>query len=568
MGAALRQLRFAFAAFLAVSLLSGCGSNGDSAPGNVRDPRPNILLIVVDDLGLNDLSLFGSEIETPNIDALAREGVMLADFNAGPNCSPTRAMLMTGVDNHVVGLGWMAEVLPDHLRGRPGYEGYLNQRAATLPELLSDAGYNTYMTGKWHLGTTEETSPAARGFDRTFSLANGGAGAFHNQLWLLPHDPLVYRENGKRVETLPDDFYSTRFYTEKMIEFIDSDLADGKPFLAFLSYTSPHWPLQAPAESIAKYEDTYLDGYDALKSRRLQRLKDLGFHQQGIEAFPRMLKGRPWVELTEEEQRYESKKMAIYAAMVDDLDVHIGVIVDHLKKTGEYENTLIFFMSDNGPEGNNILMGPGMDEYVEDCCDNSYENMGNPDSYVIYGPDWAQAGNVPLRTYKAHTSQGGLLVPAFAHYPKNYPGGRTSGEFLTVKDVLPTLLEVANVEHPGGAAYRGREVAELEGRSMQPLLLGRQDSIREPADYMGWEIFGRRAIRRGDWKAIYVAQPLFGENDVPLVRLNTWQLYNLDEDPGEVNDLSARNPGKLNELVALWDEYAARNKIFIREEGA
>lgn len=561
----MRHLPFALAAFLTVSLLSGCGSDSNPAPVADGDPRPNILLIMVDDLGLNDLSLFGSEIETPNIDALARNGVILADFNAGPNCSPTRAMLMTGVDSHVVGLGWMAEVLPDFLKDRPGYEGYLNQRAATLPELMADAGYNTYMTGKWHLGNTEETSPFARGFDRTFSLANGGAGAFQNQLWLLPHDPIVYRENGKQVEVLPDDFYSTHFYTEKMIEFIDSDLGDGKPFLAFLSYTSPHWPLQAPAESIAKYEDTYLDGYDALKSRRLQRLKDLGFHEQDIDAFPRMLKGRPWIELTDEEQRYESKKMAIYAAMVDDLDVYIGVIVDHLKRIGEYENTLIFFMSDNGPEGNNILMGPGMNEYLEACCDNSYENIGNPDSYVIYGPDWAQAGNVPLRTYKSHTSQGGLLVPAFAHFPKNYPGGRTSDEFLTVKDVVPTILEVAKVEHPGSRMYRGREVVELEGRSMHPLLLGRQDYIRAPADYMGWEIFGRRAIRKGDWKAIYVAQPLFGENDVPWVKLNTWQLYNLAEDPGEVNDLSAQHTGKLNELVALWDEYAARNEIFIRE---
>jgi len=561
----LRHLRFAPAAFLAVSLLSGCGGDGGSAPVSEGDARPNILLIVVDDLGLNDLSHFGSEIGTPNIDALVRDGVMLADFNAGPTCSPTRAMLMTGVDSHVVGLGWMAEVLPDFLKGRPGYEGYLNQRAAALPELMADAGYNTYMTGKWHLGNTEETSPFARGFDRTFSLANGGAGAFQNQLWLLPHDPIVYRENGKRVEVLPDDFYSTRFYTEKMIEFIDSDLGDGKPFLAFLSYTSPHWPLQAPAESITKYEDTYLDGYDALKSRRLQRLKDLGFYEQDINAFPRMLKGRPWVELTEEEQRYESKKMAIYAAMVDDLDVYIGVIVDHLKSIGEYENTLIFLMSDNGPEGNNILMGPGMDEYLEACCDNRYENIGNADSYVIYGPDWAQAGNVPLRTYKAHTSQGALLVPAFAHFPKIYPGGRTSDEFLTVKDVVPTILEVAKVKHPGGGMYRGREVAELEGRSMHPLLLGRQDSIREPTDYVGWEIFGRRAIRKGDWKAIYLALPLFGENDVPLVKLQTWQLYNLADDPGEVNDLSAEHPAKLNELVALWDEYAERNDIFIRE---
>ena len=458
----------------------------------------------------------------------------------------------------------MAEVRPPWVEGKPGYEGHLNDRVAPMPALLADAGYNTYMTGKWHLGLTEETSPSARGFQRTFILANAGAGAFSNQLAMLPFDPIIYRENGEVVEVLPDDFYSTRAYSEKMIEFIDSDLDDGRPFFGYVAYTAPHWPLQAPQASIAKYEDAYLEGYDVIKERRLARLKALGHYDEDIKAFPRMLSGKPWSELSEDEQRYSAKKMAIYAAMVDDIDVYIGKIIDHLKAVGEFENTLILFMSDNGPEGNNMLNGPGMPEYLEECCDNSYENIGNADSYVMRGPDWAQASNVPLRTYKSHTSQGGIRVPAIVHFSGNYPSGTSTDEFLTVKDVLPTFLEVANAEHPGGKAYRGHKVVEMEGRSMHPHLLGETDSVREPGDFVGWELFGRRAMRQGDWKAIFVSKSLFGENDVPPpVQSEVWQLYNLSEDPGEVNDLSEQNPEKLAELVALWDAYVQTSGVII-----
>ena len=556
--------RLPIAVLLAFLLVVGFVSYGESTKETGQDTRPNILLIVVDDLGFNDLSVFGSEIDTPNIDALANGGVLLNDFNVAPTCSPTRAMLMSSADTHVSGLGWMAEVRPPWVEGKPGYEGYLNDRVAAMPALLADAGYNTYMTGKWHLGLSEERSPTARGFQRTFVLANAGAGAFSNQLAMLPFDPIIYRENGKQVETLPDDFYSTRAYSRKMIEFINSDLDDGKPFFGYVAYTAPHWPLQAPQESIAKYQDTYLEGYDVIKERRLARLKELGHYEDDIEPFPRMLSGKPWDELSEEERRYSAKSMAIYAAMVDDLDVYIGELVDHLKAIGEYENTLILFMSDNGPEGNNMTKTPGMPEYLAECCDNSYENIGNADSYIVLGPDWAQAGNVPLRTFKSHTSQGGIRVPAIAHFGGKYPAGTSTDEFLTVKDVLPTLLEVANAEHPGGQVYRGRKVVEMEGRSMHSHLLGQSDSVREVDDHVGWELFGRRAIRQGDWKAIFVSKSLFGENDVPPpVKTRVWQLYNLYEDPGEINDLAEQNPEKLTELIALWDDYVERNGVII-----
>lgn len=561
----MRSLFFGMALCL---LAAGCAEPGHNGTATAPDSRPNILLVVVDDLGFNDLGLFGSEIETPNLDALARGGLTFTNFHAANTCSPTRAMLMTGADAHIVGLGEMAETLhmpevfglTDRV-GVPGYEGYLNFRAATLPELLQDAGYNTYMTGKWHLGLTEETSPSARGFDRTFVTLRGGAGAFQNQLAVLPDQPTIYRENGKRVETLPEDFYSTRHYTDKMIEFIDSGLEDDRPFFAYLAHTSPHWPLQAPQESIARYIDRYDEGYDVLKQRRLARLKELGWFEPDTEPFPRMPGQRPWDDLSAEEKRYESRKMAIYAAMVDDIDVHVGRLVDHLKAIGEYDNTLIFFMSDNGPEGNDRGRYPGMAEFLEACCDNRYENLGNADSYVFPGPNWAQASNTPLRTFKGFLSQGGVLVPAFVHFPGAYPGARTSDAFLTVKDIMPTFLDLAEAGHPGEATYKGREVVAMQGRSMRPLFAGERESIREPDDYMGWHASGRRAIRQGDWKILYLPGDGPGNSMVPLASTNVWQLYNLADDPAETDDLADEYPEKLREMIGLWDDYVARNGV-------
>ena len=344
-----RTFLSAIALTLLCSVAACSGPDPDTPDG--ADSRPNVLLIVVDDVAFNDLGLLGSEIRTPNIDTLAREGVFLTNFHVAPNCSPTRAMLFSGTDSHNAGLGNMFEDLAPNQEGNPGYEGYLNFQVAALSELFLEAGYNTYMTGKWHLGLTQETSPAARGFEKSYGSLQGGAGAFGNMLPIIGPGKALYRENGVKLETLPEDFYTTRFYTELMMDYIGSDLDDGKPFFAYLAYTSPHWPLQAPQESIARYQGVYDAGYDALVEQRLQNLKDRGLIDADVEPFPRLLDERPWNELSPEEQRYQAKIMEIYAAMVDDVDVYIGRIIDYLKQIGEYENTVIFFMSDNGPEG-------------------------------------------------------------------------------------------------------------------------------------------------------------------------------------------------------------------------
>ena len=548
------------AVFITLTCCLAACSGPDSDTSGSTASRPNVLLIVVDDLAFNDLGLFGSEIRTPNIDALAREGVFLTNFHVAPNCSPTRAMLFSGTDSHNAGLGNMAEDLSPNQKGNPGYEGYLNFQVAALSELFLDAGYNTYMTGKWHLGLTDETSPAARGFEKSYTLLQGGAGAFANMVPIVGPGIALYQENGKKLEELPKDFYSTRFYTDLMQEYIGADLEDGKPFFAYLAYTSPHWPLQAPQESIARYKGVYDAGYDVLREKRLQSLKDLGLVAAEVEPFPRLLDEKPWDELSLDEQRYQAKIMEIYAAMVDDVDVYIGRMIDYLKEIGEYENTVIFFMSDNGPEGHAMQHSfPEVVAWADECCDNSYENIGNADSYVWLGPNWGQAGNTPLRMFKGYPSQGGVRAPAFFHYPRSMQVAAMNDSITTVKDVMPTLLELAGVEHPGAGMFQGREVLAMQGRSVVPVLTGERDTIRAPGDYMGWELFGKQAIRQGDWKIINI--PSIPSRDVrlPVLKPGQWQLYNLAEDPAEMNDLADSNPEKLRELLALWEQYTTEN---------
>ena len=541
--------------------LAACSGPDPDTSGGMTS-RPNVLLIVVDDLAFNDLGLFGSEIRTPNIDALAREGVFLTNFHVAPNCSPTRAMLFSGNDSHNAGLGNMAEDLSPNQKGNPGYEGYLNFQVAALSELFLEAGYNTYMTGKWHLGLTQETSPAARGFEKSYAILQGGGGAFANMLPIVGPGKALYQENSEKLEELPEDFYSTRFYTDLMQDYIGADLDDGKPFFAYLAYTSPHWPLQAPQESIAGYKGVYDAGYDVLLEKRLQGLKDLGLVAAETEPFPRLLDEKPWDELSLDEQRYQAKIMEIYAAMVDDVDVYIGRMIDYLKEIGEYENTIIFFMSDNGPEGHAMQHSfPELVTWADECCDNSYENIGNADSYVWLGPNWGQAGNTPLRMFKGYPSQGGVRAPAFFHYPRAMQAAAKNDSVITVKDIMPTLLELAGIEHPGAGLFQGREVLAMQGRSIAPVLAGERASVREPDDYMGWELFGKQAIRQGDWKIINI--PSIPSRDVrlPVLKPGQWQLYNLAEDPAEMNDLAASNPEKLRELLALWERYTTENNF-------
>ncbi|WP_243748764.1 arylsulfatase [Pseudomaricurvus alcaniphilus] len=540
-----------------------CASNSAVAPAAATDKQPNILLILVDDMGFTDLGSFGGEIDTPNLDALAYAGVRFSNFQAAPTCSPTRAMLLTGTDNHVAGLGNMAEEMAPNQQGQPGYEGYLNQRVVTVASLLRDAGYRTYMTGKWHLGTSPETSPAARGFERSFAMLSGGASHYAD---MKPaYSPTAdskapYRKDGELLQQLPANFdYSSQFYVDEMIDYLEQDKDSGKPFFAYLAYTAPHWPLQAPDSAIAKYAGRYNDGYDALAQRRLQRQKTLGLLDPKATATPKPAGTLPWSALDPAARKQQTRQMEIYAAMIDQVDHHTGRLVDYLKANALLDNTLILFMSDNGAEGHDLdstwsaAMYPKIRQVIDTTHDFSYANMGKPNSYVFLGAGWAHASSPALRLYKGATSEGGTRVAAFAHFPRQLPAGHISHELVSVADITPTLLQLTGIEHPG-TDYRGRAIAPPSGTSM--LHAWRGQSV--PADLqqrvLGMELMGKRAVRAGDWKLVHMPPP-YGKG--------AWQLYNLREDIGEQRDLAASHPEQLKRMVSYWQKYASDNAVIL-----
>jgi arylsulfatase A-like enzyme len=523
--------------------------------------RPNFLVIVADDLGFSDIGAFGGEIDTPNLDRLAHAGIRFTDFHSAPACSPTRSMLLTGTDHHIAGIGTMLEVVPPGFKGAPGYEGYLNDRVVALPELLRDAGYLTLMAGKWHLGNTIDRTPWARGFERSFALLPGGASHYGN----VPGDFLPalsrYAEDDQFV-SVDDDFYSSDFYADTLLRYFRERSADpesqDRPFFAYLPFQAPHWPLQAPEETIAKYRGRYDAGPYALRDERLAALKRLGLCPPDVAAHPVVADGEPeWSEMSTDEQALSARSMEVYAAMVDRMDQNIGRVIDYLTETGELDNTVVIFLSDNGAEGAIVeampILGGLIAAEIEKSWDNSLDNLGAPNSFIWYGPRWAQAATAPSRLHKAFTTEGGIRVVGFVTWPGFDRQHQIGTAFATVMDIAPTVLELAGVAHPG-TEYRGREVAPMRGGSLVPYLSGGADAVHDDVTGTGWELFGRRAIRQGDWKALYLPEP-YGPGD--------WQLYDLSVDPGEIDDLAAARPDKLAELLVLWDRYVEDTGVIL-----
>lgn len=517
--------------------------------------RPNFLVIVADDLGFSDIGAFGSEIDTPNLDRLAHAGIRLTDFHSAPACSPTRSMLLTGTDHHIAGIGTMVEVVPE-LRGQPGYEGFLNDRVVTVPELLRDAGYLTLMAGKWHLGMTIDRTPWARGFDRSFALLPGGASHYGE----VPGDfiPLMsrYTEDDQFV-TVDHDFYSSDFYADTLLRYLRERTEDDQPFFAYLPFQAPHWPLQAPEETIAKYRGRYDDGPDVLREERLVALTKLGLVPEGVTPHPVVSDGEPeWSERSADERALSARAMEVYAAMVDRMDYNIGKVVDYLSETGELDNTVVIFLSDNGAEGAIVeampILGGVIAAEIEKNWDNSLDNAGAANSFIWYGPRWAQAATAPSRLHKAFTAEGGIRVVGFVTWPGFERQQQVGTAFSTVMDIAPTVLELAGVEHP--AQYRGRDVEPIRGRSLLPYLSGKTEAVHDDTAGTGWELFGRYAIRQGDWKALHLPEP-YGRGD--------WQLYDLSVDPGEIDDLAATHPDKLAELIVLWERYVSDTGVIL-----
>jgi arylsulfatase len=523
----------------------------DVAIDKAVDKRPNILLIIGDDMGFSDLGAYGSEVATPNIDALASEGLRFTNFHVGATCSPTRSLLLTGVDNHRNGLGNMHEFLTPEQEGQPGYEGHLNKKVVTIVNLIRDAGYRTYMAGKWHLGIDEGYRPHDRGFEQTYALLNGAADNYSSTSAApVEGGPATFTANGEVVER-PVGIHSNQLYTDKLIGFLNPEQNGDKPFFAYLSLQTAHWPHQAPREYIDKYRDVYSAGWDVIRAQRIAKLKSLGILSEDDPGSPRFAAVPAWDTLPDEVKMVQANRMAAYAGMIDHMDVHIGRVIDHLKATGQYDNTIIIFMTDNGPD----FSQPNAEAMVADWFKARYpktavEDIGLEGSYSSYGPSWAQVAAAHLSGFKTFSTEGGLRVPFIIRYPEWIEAGQTD-EFVFVTDLSATLLEITEAKHPG-SSYQGREVFPMTAKSILPLMRGETSSHRSKDEWVGYELMGNSAIFKGDYKALrlgaWVAN--FGVEGAGV-----WRLYNLKEDPSELHDLGEQDPELLAEMIALYGAY-------------
>jgi arylsulfatase A-like enzyme len=529
------------ALLLVPAFLLACQPQNSDQDGDT--PRPNVLLIVADDLGYADLGSYGSDIRTPTLDTLAAEGLRFSRFHTSPICAPTRAMLLSGTDNHVAGLGSMFRSTD-----RWGYERHLTDRVATIPQVLGQAGYHAFMAGKWHLGTERGQLPPSHGFDRSFALHQGAANHYNNTFLSRRDSTADYSTNGTPVGW-PEGEYSTKVYTDSLIQYVEAHRGSDQPFFAYAAYTAPHWPLQVGESFWRRYEGRYDAGYEALRRSRLASLKDAGMIPEDATLPPLSPEVEPWAQLSEREKTREARKMALYAGMVDNLDRHIGRLIQTLKDIGAYENTVIIFMSDNGAAGEDFYNHPEAD-FLRSRYENSLENMGRPSSFVSYGPPWAEAGTAPFRGYKGSTYEGGVVAPLII----SGPGVEDSGDIVhapaLLTDLAPTLYEMAGVSYP--SSVEGTPIEPLAGTSLGPVLRGESTGGRAEGEAWVMEHAGQILVRKGDWKLVNPGKPWEASN---------FELYDLAEDLSETRDLRKKRPEKFRELLREWRTYRDEKRV-------
>ncbi|WP_233143832.1 arylsulfatase [Colwellia chukchiensis] len=522
--------------------------------------RPNILFIVADDMAYTDIGAFGGgDIQTPTLDTLADEGIRFSRFYAGAQCSTTRAMLMTGVDNHRAGLGTTVGAYSQpaaNQLGKPGYEGELRSDVITLSTILQNAGYYNVMVGKWHLGASKDNKPSSRGFDQTFAMQQN-SDHFDDQLGSFGFGHRDYWRNGEIVEKLPKGFFSSRNFTTEFIKYLDQrDKA--KPFFGYLAYTAPHYPLQAPEDIIDKYQGHYDAGYDDLRSKRIKGLQASGLINKEAKHSLFRSDVRAWNTLSDKEKQRSARSMEIYAAMVDDMDQNISRVLAYLKSKNLYHNTLIIFLSDNGAEAASAQRGhaPALLPKARNL-DNSLENMGRRGSVVLYSHTWAAAGNGIFREYKFSGAEGGVRVPAVISWPAGGLAPRINHGVTSVLDIMPTVLELARVEHPTQTHANAVYQAPI-GKSLVHVLMNDTDSIRSESEYLGFEFWGGRGVVAGDWK-------LTGLYDQDTETMQAWQLFNLATDPGEQRDLAKEQPVVMKQMLSYWQDYVTNNGVILAE---
>jgi arylsulfatase A-like enzyme len=488
--------------------------------------RPNVILIVADDLGFSDIGCYGSEISTPNIDRLAAGGLRLTQFYNNARCCPTRASLLTGLWSHQAGIGHM--VVDEHA---PAYRGFLNENCVTIAEVLKPAGYHPLMVGKWHVGEEHPHWPVDRGFEHYYGLVNGS-----NSYSRIDPTKTLARDNQK-IDLPPGPFYLTDSFTENAVKYIDEYGKKPEPFFMYLAYTAPHWPLHAPAETIAKYRGKYAKGWDALRAARHEKQVALGIVEAKWEMTPRAAKSKPWESV--DDQDLMDLKMAVYAAQVEKLDEGVGRVMAKLKEMGIEENTLVMFCADNGACAEAVNRGK------------AGAAAGTPDSFMSYGLPWANASNTPFRLYKHWDHEGGISSPFIAYWPGVIaPGQLNKKEVGHVVDLSATVYDVAGATYP--KEYKGHAITPLVGLSLRPIF---KTGHRAGHEAIYWEHEGNKALRKGDWKLV-------------SKKAGAWELYNMAEDRTEVHDLSAKETEKVAELKGMWEAWAKECKVLEKGDGA
>lgn len=536
-----------------------------SAQAAAEGKHPNIMMFIGDDFGYSDIGAFGGEISTPNLDSLAKDGKILTNYHTVPVCSPARVALLTGVDHHIGGIGSMYELIAQNQVGKPGYETWINNRVVTVAELLKDAGYHTYLAGKWHLSGAHfenGTWPFNKGFEESLTLLNGGANHF-SDFPESPAEKIQFAENGKVIPRPGNKTtYEATMYTDKMIEFIKNS-TDGKPWFAYLAFQVAHSPFQSPQENIGKYDKLYSTlGWDKIRKQRFEKQKELGFWNADMKLSDRIPPDQPWSELSPEQQAYASRILAVRAVMIENMDENIGRMIQFLKDTGQYDNTLIIFVSDNGTSEPAALlnikfssMGPGLAQFVAGV-NHTLSNLGNGTSQINYAAWGADPSASPLSGFKTSEYEGGTRVPLIFKEPgvsasasassSNASSAKIIKAFAYVTDITPTILEYAGVQHPG-SSYNGHKVHPIMGKSLKALFNGTADRVYGENDIVADEMFNNSAVWMGDWKAIR-SEPPVGDGK--------WQLINIVENPTEIINVADKHPEILQKLTSAYDSYA------------
>lgn len=501
--------------------------------------QPNVVVILIDDAGFTDLGAYGSEIKTPNIDSLAASGVMFSNFHTTPTCAPSRAMLMTGVPSHRAGVATLDHLRPPEQADHPSYRGELASDVPTLAEHLRAAGYASFVTGKWHLGHSPESLPVARGFDRSFILDASGADNWEQRSYLPQYDQADWFEDGQRG-TLPDDFYSSEFLVDKMIEFIDQREPD-QPFFSYIGFQAIHIPVQAPREYIERYNGVYDAGWEVQRQRRHAAAVARGLIPTDTELAPVPAVLRQWEDLSDAERESSIRSMQINAGMLEAMDFHVGRLIDHLKTTGVYDNSVFVVLSDNGPEHNHPTVDPGFRLWLRlEGYSLATDTLGERGTYASIGPEWALAGGVAGSLFKFHASEGGTRVPLIMSGP-GIPAAGVLHPFSFMTDLVPTLLDLT-----GTAALTSGPA--FTGRSLFDVLQGRQAAVYGPEDAVSLEASGQSAVFKGDYKLV---------RNLDFYGDGVWRLHNVVRDPGETRDLSAEQPERVAQMLQDYASYAA-----------